>query len=76
MNNNKTMSLKSAMKLFEQLDTTPASEDDVEAAVNAVLTSRDISHMSRKGLYNLVLFLVQNIERCHVEVENVKKAKA
>ena len=69
MDNNKTMSLKSAMKLFEQLDTVPASEDDVEAAVNAVLTSKDISHMTRKGLYNLVLFLVQNIERCHVEVE-------
>lgn len=70
MDNNKTMSLKSAMKLFEQLDTVPAFEDDVEAAVNAVLTSKDISRMTRKGLYNLVLFLVQNIERCHVNVEN------
>jgi hypothetical protein len=63
----KTLSLKSAMKLFEQLDTIPASEEDVEAAMNTILNSNDIAHMSRKGLYNVVLFLVQNIERCRIE---------
>lgn len=65
----KTLSLKSAIKLFEQLDTIPASEEDVEAAMNTILNSNDIAHMSRKGLYNVVLFLVQNIERCRIESE-------
>lgn len=46
----KKMSLKAAMKLFEQLETVPAPKADVEAAINVIIHSEDISHMSRKGI--------------------------
>lgn len=65
----KKMSLKDAMKLFEQLETVPALESDIEVALNTIVNSNDISHMSRKGLHNVVWFLVENIERCNVTTE-------
>lgn len=65
----KKMSLKDAMKLFEQLETVPAPETDVEAALNTIINSNDISHMSRKGLHNVIWFLVENIERCQIETK-------
>ena len=67
----KKMSLKAAMKLFEQLETVPASKADVEAAINVIINSEDISHMSRKGLHNVIWFLVENIERCGAETGRV-----
>lgn len=54
----KKMSLKDAMKLFEQLETVPALESDIEEALNVIVNSNDISHMSRKGLHNVVWFLI------------------
>jgi hypothetical protein len=63
------MSLKDAMKLFEQLGTVPASETDVEAALNTIINSNDISHMSRKGLHNVIWFFVENMERCQIETK-------
>lgn len=65
----KKMSLKDAMKLFEQLETVPALESDIEVALNTIVNSNDISHMSRKGLHNVIWFLVENIERCNVTTE-------
>ena len=70
MNSKKKMSLKAAMKLFEQLETVPAPKADVEAAINVIIHSEDISHMSRKGLHNVILFLVDNLESCNVEIES------
>jgi hypothetical protein len=69
MSSKKKMSLKAAMQLFEQLETVPASATDVETAINVIINSNDISHMTRKGLHNVVWFLVDNIERCRVETE-------
>lgn len=65
----KKMSLKDAMTLFEQLETVPALESDIEEALNVIVNSNDISHMSRKGLHNVVWFLIENIERCNVATE-------
>ena len=70
MSSKKKMSLKAAMKLFEQLETVPALKADVEAAINVIIHSEDISHMSRKGLHNVILFLVDNLESCNVEIES------
>lgn len=66
---NGRMSLKAAMKLFEQLETVSASKADVVEAVDVIINSDDIAHMSRKGLHNVIWFLVENIERCGVETE-------
>lgn len=66
----KKMSLKAAMKLFEQLETVPAPKADVEAAINVIINSEDISHMSRKGLHNVIWFLVDNLGNCNVETES------
>lgn len=69
MSSKKKMSLKSAIQLFEQLETVPATKADVVEAVNVIVNSNDIAHMSRKGLHNAIWFLVETIERCRIASE-------
>lgn len=65
-NTGNRMSLKHAMKVLEQLDTSPANLKDIEDAINTVIHSDDIAHMSRKGLYNTICVLVDNIRYCRI----------
>lgn len=59
----KKMTLRTAMRMFEKLDTEPAHTSDIVEGLNVILNSNDISHMSRKGLYNALRFMGENLDR-------------
>ena len=63
------MTLKDAIKLFEQIETVPAVATDVETAINIIVNSDDFSQMSCKGLHNVIWFLVEHMERYRIEIE-------
>lgn len=56
------MSIKSAMSLFEKLESNPQSTSKIVDALNTIIISDDVAHMSRKGLRNALLYMAQNLD--------------
>lgn len=63
------MSLRPAMQLLENLDKEPKLTSEILAALNAVINSPDISHMSRKGLYMGLRYMVENLDSLAVHTD-------
>lgn len=59
---NSKMSLKTAIKLFENLDQQSVRTQILLDALNVVVNSQDISHMSRKGLYMCLRYIAENLD--------------
>lgn len=62
MNKKTPMSVKSAMSLFEKLESNPQSTSKIVDALNTIIISDDVAHMSRKGLRNAILYMAQNLD--------------
>lgn len=56
------MSVKSAMSLFENLVDKPQKTSKIVDALNTIIISDDVAHMSRKGLRNAVLYMAENLD--------------
>ena len=76
MNIPDTMSLKSSMQLLANLDTQPKPTKDILKALNTVVNSPDISHMSRKGLYMALRYLAENLDTLSVTHKGVDNEEA
>ena len=56
------MSVNKAMSLFENLEDKPRTTSEIVDALNTIILSDDLRHMTRKGLRNALLYMAQNLD--------------
>lgn len=58
------------MKLLSKIDETPMPVDQIIDALNTTVNSQDVAHMNRKGLFNGLRYIVQNLNSLSVISED------